>query len=183
GDHAMDENSTERPAEAALFAGEAWFDPIEAGLRERIRGFIEELLEQELTAALGRRRHGRGPSPGHRHGHRERRLTGSFGPVAISVPRARLRAEDGTTREWRGAALPRYARMTRQVEALIAGAYLAGTNTRRVRRALAALFRGAVGKDVVSRTWRKLKTAWEAWGSVREVLQIGLRAAGHGRLA
>src|SRR3954447_15350494 len=159
----MDENSTERPAEAALLAGEAWFDPIEAGLRERIRGFIEELLEQELTAALGRRRHGRGPSPGHRHGHRERRLTGSFGPVAIAVPRARLRAEDGSTREWRSAALPRYARRTRQVEALIAGAYLSGTNTRRVQRALAALFRGAVGKDVVSRTWRKLRTDWEAW--------------------
>jgi putative transposase len=153
----MHEDSTERPA---LLAGEGWFDPIEAGLRERIRGFIEELLEQELTAALGRPRHGRGPSPGHRHGHRERRLTGSFGPVTIAVPRARLRAEDGSTREWRSAALPRYARRTRQVEALIAGAYLSGTNTRRVQRALAALFRGAVGKDVVSRTWRKLKTDW-----------------------
>jgi transposase-like protein len=159
----MGKDSTERPAEAALFAGEAWFDPIEAGLRERIRGFIEELLEQELTAALGRRRHGRGPSPGHRHGHRERRLTGSFGPVEISVPRARLRAEDGATREWRSAVLPRYARRTRQVEALIAGAYLAGANTRRVQRALAALFRGAVGKDGVSRTGRKGKTDWEAW--------------------
>ena len=44
--------------------------------------------------------------------------------------------------------------MTRQVEALIAGTYLSGTNTRRVRRALGALFKGAVGKDVVSRTWR-----------------------------
>jgi putative transposase len=32
-----------------------------------------------------------------------------------------------------------------------------------VRRALVALFRGAVGKDVVSRTWRKLRTDWEAW--------------------
>jgi transposase-like protein len=32
-----------------------------------------------------------------------------------------------------------------------------------VQRALAALFRGAVGKDVVSRTWRKVKTDWEAW--------------------
>ena len=159
----MGKDSTERPAEAALFAGEAWFDPIEAGLRERIRGFIEELLEQELTAALGRRRHGRGPSPGHRHGHRERRLTGSFGPVEISVPRARLRAEDGATREWRSAVLPRYARRTRQVEALIAGAYLAGANTRRVQRALAALFRGAVGKDVVSRAWRKVRVDWEAW--------------------
>ncbi len=53
--------------------------------------------------------------------------------------------------------------MTRQVEALIAGAYLAGTNTRRVKRALAALFKGAVGKDVVSRTWRKVRTDWDAW--------------------
>jgi len=56
-----------------------------------------------------------------------------------------------------------YARMTRQVEALIAGAYLSGTNTRRVKRALAALFGGAVGKDVVSRTWRKVKADWDAW--------------------
>ena len=61
------------------------------------------------------------------------------------------------------ATLPRHARMTRQVEALIAGACLSGTNTRRVKRALAALFGGAVGKDVVSRTWRKLRTDWDAW--------------------
>jgi putative transposase len=53
--------------------------------------------------------------------------------------------------------------MTKQVEALIAGAYLSGTNTRRVRRALGALFRGAVSKDTVSRTWRKVRTDWEAW--------------------
>ncbi len=53
--------------------------------------------------------------------------------------------------------------MTCQVQALIAGAYLAGTNTRRVKRALAALFGGAVGKDIVSRTWRKVRTDWEAW--------------------
>ena len=79
------------------------------------------------------------------------------------MPRAQMADADGGTREWRSSALPRYARMTRQVEALIAGAYLAGTNTRRVKRALAALFRGAVGKDVVSRTWRKVKTDWEAW--------------------
>jgi transposase-like protein len=160
----MDEDST-TPAAAPLFAGAAWFDPIEAGLRERVRGFIEGLIEEELTAALGRGRYERGgPAKGYRHGRRSRRLTGSFGPVEISVPRARLTAEEGGTgREWRSRALPRYARMTRQVEALIAGAYLSGTNTRRVRRALAALFRGTVGKDVVSRTWRKVKTDWEAW--------------------
>src|SRR3712207_4566833 len=163
----MDEDSTTAAGGTALLAGEAWFDPIEAGIRGVIRGFIEELLEQELTAALGRARHERaaGEAKGYRNGTRERRLLGLFGPVEVDVPRARMATDDGGgTREWRSSALPRYARMTRQVEALIAGAYLAGTNTRRVKRALGALFRGAVGKDVVSRTWRKVRTDWEAWG-------------------
>lgn len=160
----MGQDSSTTSDTATLFAGEAWFDPIEAGIRDRVRGFIEELLEQELTAALGRTRHERadGELAGYRNGTRERQLLGSFGPVEISVPRARMAAAGGT-QEWRSTALPRYARMTRAVEALIAGAYLSGTNTRRVKRALAALFGGAVGKDVVSRTWRKVKVDWDAW--------------------
>ncbi len=151
----MEETSTKTQADGtALFAGDAWFDPIEAGIRERVRGFIEELIGQELEAALGRGRYERDAETpiGYRNGTRERHLLGSFGLVEISVPRARMAAEGGGTQEWRSAALPRYARMTRQVEALIAGGYLAGTNTRRVKRALAALFGGAVGKDVVTVT-------------------------------
>ena len=54
---------------------------------------------------------------------------------------------------------------TMMAEALIASAYLAGVNTRRVRRALAALLGGAVGKDIVSRTWRKVKGDWDAWNA------------------
>src|SRR4051812_38636097 len=112
----MDKDNSKAAAEQGLFAGEAWFDPIEAGLRGRIRGFIEELVEQELEAALGRGRYERaGGAVGHRHGHRTRRLTGSFGPVEfgpveIAVPRARLVVEDGGTQEWRSAVLPHYAR-------------------------------------------------------------------------
>jgi putative transposase len=56
-----------------------------------------------------------------------------------------------------------FQRRTNRADALIAGAYFAGTNTRRVRRALAALFGGAVGKDTVSRVWHKAKGAWDAW--------------------
>jgi putative transposase len=161
----MEQDSTTTQTDGmGPFSGEAWFDPIEAGIRARVRGFIEELLEQELTQALGRGRHERAAEPrGYRNGARERQLLGSFGPVRVSVPRARVRNQGGGTQEWRSATLPRYARMTRQVEALIAGAYLSGTNTRRVKRALAALFKGAVGKDVVSRAWRKARTNWEAW--------------------
>jgi putative transposase len=32
-----------------------------------------------------------------------------------------------------------------------------------VRRALATLFNGAIGKDVVSRVWRKVQGDWQAW--------------------
>jgi len=164
-------------AEGDVFLGENWFDPLEAGVRTRIRGFIEGLLEAELDAALARKRYER-PSlaeteaaakapeaAGHRHGHRARQLMGTFGPVTVRVPRARLEAPGGKTAEWKNATIPAYRRRTKQADALIAGAYLSGTNTRRVRRALAALFGGAVGKDTVSRVWRKVKGDWDAWNA------------------
>ena len=54
-------------------------------------------------------------------------------------------------------------RLTQKAEALIASVSLAGTNTRRVKRALNGLFEGAVSKDVVSRAWRKVKVDWDVW--------------------
>jgi hypothetical protein len=102
---------------------------------------------------------------GHRHGHRSRSLMGSFGRTEIEVPRARLDGPDGKTTEWKSKTLRAYQRRTLAADALIASTYLAGTNTRRVRRALAALFGGAVGKDTVSRVWRKVKADWEAWNA------------------
>src|SRR5258705_1455108 len=102
---------------------------------------------------------------GHRHGSRPRTLMGTFGKVAINVPRARLQGSDGKTSEWKSSALRAYQRRTVAADALIASTYLAGTNTRRVRRALATLFSGAVSKDTVSRVWRKVKNDWEAWNA------------------
>jgi transposase-like protein len=145
------------------FAGSAWFDPLEEAVRGRVRAFIEQLLEEELEAALGRERYERGAiSNGRRHGHRPRQLVTTFGPVTLSVPRARLHDEAGE-QEWRSAFLPAYKRLSRRAEALIAEAYLAGMNTRRVRRALASLFAGHVGKDEVSRARQRTRSAWEAW--------------------
>ena len=149
----------------SLLANEAGYDPIEDRLRENIRATIEAVFEEELAQFLGRCRYDRGneATPGYRHGHRERQLIGTFGTETVSVPRARVVTEDGKTAEWRSKALPRYQRLTKKAEALIASVYLAGTNTRRVKRALYGLFQGAVGKDVVSRAWRKVKVDWDAW--------------------
>jgi transposase-like protein len=156
---------------------DTWFDPIEVSLRDRVRDFLQAMLEAELDEALGRSRYvRRAPLPrgdsetaaavtGHRHGHRWRSLLGTFGKVEIAVPRARLNTSDGRTTEWKSRALRAYQRRTLAADALIAGCYLAGTNTRRVRRALASLFAGAVSKDTVSRVWRKVKSDWDAWNA------------------
>ncbi len=48
-------STTSEAADTGLLAGEAWFDPIEAGIRERVRGFIEELLEQVCISSELRR--------------------------------------------------------------------------------------------------------------------------------
>src|SRR5439155_9034855 len=103
----MTSNSTNSPtlqseATAAVHLLDDWFDPIEAGLRDRVREFIQVMIESELEAALARPRYGRRPKAdvknadgasvvsGHRHGHRSRSLMGTFGRVEIAVPRARL---------------------------------------------------------------------------------------------
>ena len=163
--------------ETALNLFDNWFDPIEAGLRERAREFIQAMIEGELDEALSRPRYARraklpsverqnaAGATGHRHGHRPRSLLGSFGQVKIDVPRARLNTPDGKTTEWKSQALRAYQRRTLVADALIAGTYLAGTNSRRVRRALGSLFGGAVGKDTVSRVWRKVKSDWDAWNA------------------
>jgi hypothetical protein len=151
-----------------------WFDPIEAEVRARSRQFIEELIRGELDDALARPRYERRKMAGneakdgvsgHRHGSRPRSLTGTFGPIEIAAPRARLTTSERKTTEWKSQALRAYQRRTLAADALIASSYLAGTNTRRVRRALAALFGGTVGKDTVSRTWREVKSDWDAWNS------------------
>ena len=159
----MTEATPASPSPPSPFAGSDWFDPLEEAVRGQVRSFIEQLLEEELEVALGRGRYERGArSNGRRHGHRPRQLVTTFGPLSLSVPRARLHHETGE-QEWKSALLPAYKRLSRRAEALIAEAYLAGMNTRRVRRALAKLFEGRVGKDMVSRAWQRTRSAWEAW--------------------
>jgi putative transposase len=138
----MKEATPAWPSPPSPFAGSDWFDPLEEAVRGQVRVFIEDLLEEELEAALGRERYERGAiSNGRRHGHRARQLVTTFGPLCLSVPRARLHDEAGE-QEWKSALL---------------------MNTRRVRRALAKLFEGHIGKDIVSRAWQRTRAAWEAW--------------------
>ena len=99
-------DSSQPAAETAVYLFDDWFDPIEAGVRDRVREFIQAMVEGELDAALMRPRYGRrsqsssgdadGPVgvTGHRHGHRSRSLMGTFGDGSKS----RFRAPGSTAR-------------------------------------------------------------------------------------
>ncbi len=139
---------------------------LEMIIRHRARGLIEAIVEEELAAALGaalsaRVGHAR---QGYRHGTRERTVTTSLGPTTFAMPRARVRTSDGHTAEWRSELVPRYQRRSAQVDAAILGVYLSGTNTRRIKGALAPLLRGGpLSKDAVSRLVGRLAEDFETW--------------------
>ena len=139
---------------------------LEELMRERIRATIEAIVDEELEAALGAARSQRmgAVRAGYRHGKRERTLTTSLGATTISMPRARIEDDGGRRREWRSRMIPRYQRRTERVDEAILGVYLSGTNTRRLRGALAPLLRGApLSKDAVSRLVGRLREDFAAW--------------------
>ena len=95
-------DSSQPAAEMAVDLFDNWFDPIEFGVRSRVRDFIETMMEEELEAVLSRPCYGRitpaaskeagttEGATGHRHGHRSRTLLGTFGPVEVAMPRAHI---------------------------------------------------------------------------------------------
>jgi putative transposase len=141
-------------------------DTIEAEIRERVRGMIEAIVEEELETALGAGRSQRVGTvrTGYRHGARERQLTTSLGKTTIKLPRARLKSTDGAESEWHSRIIGRYQRRTQRVDAALIGSYLSGINTRRLRGALSPLLRGApLSKDAVSRLVGRLRDEFTAW--------------------
>ena len=50
----MEESSTKTDADGTmLFAGEAWFDPIESSIRDRVRGFIQGAAGARADGGIG----------------------------------------------------------------------------------------------------------------------------------
>ena len=95
---------------------------LQTKLRDGVRRAIETVLEEELLAALGAAAHERiSGRRGYRHGTIERTVTTRDGTRAMTVPRARLRDQDGPPTEFRSTVLPRYARRTREVDEALLG--------------------------------------------------------------
>jgi transposase-like protein len=135
-------------------------------MRLRVRDTIEELVKEELDAALGAPTSVRvgAPRQGSRPGTRERTWTTSLGPATVAMPRARLHRADGRRTEWRSETVRRSARRPARVDEAMLGVYLAGSHTRRITGALAPRLRGGpLSKDGVSRLVGRLREDVETW--------------------
>ncbi len=136
-------------------------------LHRRVLEAIEAVLEEELSVALGSTRYERNERRrGYRNGIERREVTTREGIRELAVPRGRVATAEGSTTEFRSKLLPRYARRTREVDEAILTCYLAGANSRRIRKALAPLLgEEHLSKSAVSRVVARLKDLLAAWSS------------------
>ena len=149
-------------------------DPLTEVLRAGARRLLAQAVEMEAEAFLAAMQDLRLPDGRARlvrHGHGpERDIQTGIGPVAVSRVRVRDRGATGAGNRIRFSStiLPKWARRTRSLDALLPVLYLRGVSTGDFQEALAAL----LGKDapnlspsVVTRltaTWAEEYARWQA---------------------
>lgn len=149
-----DSNTAEEPGQGFLLD-----DP--GTLKEVVRQWLQELLENELHDYLGAGRYERtGSRRGYRSGHRPRRLQTRLGELALSVPTER-------TGGYRTRLFARYQRSEQAFLLTLQEMYLQGVSTRKVRRITEELCGSDVSASTVSRLVRRLDEDLAAWRNRR----------------
>ncbi|MBA2258465.1 MAG: IS256 family transposase [Acidobacteria bacterium] len=147
-------------------------DPLTVVLRSGARQLLTQAVEMEAAAFLAAMKNlklpdGRGRVVRHGHGP-ERTIQTGIGPVEVSSVKIRDRgaAIAGERIRFSSAILPKWARRTKSLDALLPVLYLRGVSTGDFQEALAAL----LGKDapnlspaVISRLTAQWQADYDAW--------------------
>ncbi|HEX2481741.1 MAG TPA: IS256 family transposase [Methylomirabilota bacterium] len=142
-------------------------DPLTAVLRSGARRLLAQAIEAEaeaFLAAMAERRLADGRARFVRHGHGpERTLQTGIGPVEVRRVKVRDRAPAGSGERVRFTSriLPRWARRTRSLDALLPVLYLRGVSTGDFQEALAALL-GKNAPNLSPSVVARLKSDWQA---------------------
>lgn len=136
------------------------WDALEAWARNEIQGRLQQVLEEEVTAFLGRypyqRRADVDPSPGYRNGYgKPRKLGLTCGTVEVRRPRVR-----GLEARFESRILPLFARRTKEVGDLLPELYLHGLSLGDFELALRGLL--GEGAPLSSASISRLRGKWEA---------------------
>jgi transposase-like protein len=141
------------------------YEELESWVRVKIQGFIQDLLEEEVTELLGRQKHQRrdgvDAAEGYRNGYgKERKLSLSSGTIRVRRPRVRNLEERFESR-----ILPLFVRRTKEVGELIPELYLHGLAQGDLELALRGLLGdGApLSASSVGRLTAKWQVEFEQW--------------------
>jgi putative transposase len=138
---------------------EIFYAELEQFAREKIRGHLQDLLEQEVSEWLGREKSERKvkavEQPGYRNGYgRPRRLTMSLGTLEIQRPRVRDLSE-----RFKSKVVPMFRRQTQEVRELIPELYLHGLASGDFELALRHLL--GDGAPLSASSLQRLKEKWQ----------------------
>lgn len=138
----------------------AFYDCLEAYARQHLQAWLQDLLEQEVTDVLGRRKHERkipgGEHTGDRNGHgKPRRFTFGLGTVEVRRPRVRNLEARFVSR-----VLPFFQRHSRAVRQLLPDLYLHGLASGDFELALRGLL--GEGAPLSASSLQRLKEKWAA---------------------
>ncbi len=136
-------------------------DPIEAVGRLGARLILQQVLEDEVTEFLGRRRYERAEETvSHRNGHEPRTVKRTSGSVALERPRVRNASELGFESRVLGKGVTR----THALESLVISSFLRGLSTRDVEAALQEVFEESIAsKATVSRICEDTRERYRQW--------------------
>lgn len=149
----MREQSTEGVKKSSV----VW-ENLEGWVRNQIQGYLQDLLEEEVTVFLGRekseRRTGVDSPVGYRNGYgKPRRLTLSCGTVDLERPRVR-----GVEEHFESQLLPLFVRRTETVAELLPSLYLHGLSMGDFELALRGLL--GDGAPLSASSIARLKAKW-----------------------
>src|SRR5262249_39256667 len=134
-------------------------------LRGRVREVIEATIEEELADLLGGERYERTEGRrGYRNGVTERTVTTVAGTRPLEIPPPRVPPGGSGPEEFPSKLLPPDPPRSREIDEAIVGIYLAGANSRGIRKALEPLLGSDnLSKSAVSRVVGRLKGLFEQW--------------------
>ena len=144
---------------------EAIDDPLTAVLRAGARRLLAQAIEAEaetFLAAMADRRLADGRARVVRHGHGpERTVQTGIGPVEVRRVKVRDRTPAGDRVRFTSRILPRWARRSRSIDALLPVLYLRGVSTGDFQEALAALL-GEDAPNLSPSVIARLRSDWQA---------------------
>ena len=148
----------EKQSTTAREASSVRWENLETWVRGHVQGFIQQILEQEVSEFLGRQKSQR-RSPLDAHGYRNgygkpRRLTLSCGTIMVQRPRVR-----DTEARFVSQVLPLFKRKSTTIEAVVPELYLHGLALGDFELALRGLF--GEGAPLSGSTVARLKEKWQ----------------------